>query len=42
VLKKPEGRIHFAGEHTSSPHAWIDTALKTGIREAVHIHNSHC
>jgi monoamine oxidase len=30
----PEGRIHFAGEHTSLHHAWIQGALESGIRAA--------
>jgi len=30
----PEGRIHFAGEHTSLYHAWIQGALESGIRAA--------
>ncbi|XP_006839896.1 PREDICTED: L-amino-acid oxidase-like [Chrysochloris asiatica] len=30
----PEGRIHFAGEHTCLPHAWIDTAIKSGLQAA--------
>jgi monoamine oxidase len=29
-----EGRIHFAGEHTSLYHAWIQGALESGIRAA--------
>ncbi|XP_075399355.1 L-amino-acid oxidase-like [Tenrec ecaudatus] len=39
----PEGRVHFAGEHTTLPHGWIDTAIKSGLRaarsiqEAVHL-----
>ncbi|XP_062240029.1 L-amino-acid oxidase-like [Platichthys flesus] len=36
-LFKSEGRLHFAGEHTGFPHAWIDTAMKTGIRAAINI-----
>ncbi|ERE83164.1 L-amino-acid oxidase-like protein [Cricetulus griseus] len=36
-LFQPEGRIHFAGEHTSLPHGWIDTAIKSGIRAAKNI-----
>ncbi|KAF0885695.1 OXLA oxidase, partial [Crocuta crocuta] len=36
-LFQPEGRIHFAGEHTSMPHAWIDTAIKSGLRAARNI-----
>ncbi|KAM7324420.1 hypothetical protein ACRRTK_016725 [Alexandromys fortis] len=33
-LSQPEGRIHFAGEHTSLPHGWLDTAIKSGLRAA--------
>ncbi|XP_074076398.1 L-amino-acid oxidase-like [Macrotis lagotis] len=33
-LFKPEGRIYFAGEHTTLPHGWIDTAIKSGLRAA--------
>jgi len=28
----------FAGEHTEFPHAWMDTAIKSGIRAAAEIH----
>ena len=27
----PEGRIHFAGEHCSLYHAWIQGALESGL-----------
>ncbi len=30
----PEGRIHFAGEHASLAHAWIQGALESGLRAA--------
>uniref|UniRef100_A0A8D0U6T3 Amine oxidase n=1 Tax=Sus scrofa TaxID=9823 RepID=A0A8D0U6T3_PIG len=33
-LFQPEDRIYFAGEHTSLPHAWIDTDIKSGLRAA--------
>ncbi|XP_069873246.1 L-amino-acid oxidase-like [Dipodomys merriami] len=36
-LFQTEGRIYFAGEHTSLPHAWIDTAIKSGLRAARNI-----
>ncbi|XP_014637257.1 PREDICTED: L-amino-acid oxidase-like [Ceratotherium simum simum] len=39
-LCKPEGRVHFAGEHTSLPHGWIDTAIKSGLRVARSIQES--
>jgi monoamine oxidase len=29
---KPEGRIHFAGEHASLDHAWIQGAFESGLR----------
>ena len=37
-IVKPEGRIHFAGEHCSLYHAWIQGALESGIRAANEIH----
>ncbi|XP_061566801.1 L-amino-acid oxidase-like [Cololabis saira] len=37
-LFKSEGRIHFAGEHTAFPHAWIETSMKSAIRAATNIH----
>ncbi|XP_004679516.1 PREDICTED: L-amino-acid oxidase-like [Condylura cristata] len=36
-LFQPEGRVHFAGEHTCLPHAWLDTAIKSGLRAAISI-----
>ncbi|RVE60776.1 hypothetical protein OJAV_G00184890 [Oryzias javanicus] len=39
-LFESEGRIHFAGEHTAFPHAWIETAMKSAIRAAVNINNT--
>jgi len=30
----PEGRIHFAGEHASLQHAWIQGAIESGLRAA--------
>ena len=37
-IVRPEGRIHFAGEHCSLYHAWIQGALESGIRAAQAIH----
>ena len=42
VLKAREGPIIFAGEYTASPHGWINTAVKSGIRAAIEVHNSAC
>lgn len=36
-LFQPEGRIHFAGEHTCQPHGWIDTAIRSGLQAARNI-----
>jgi monoamine oxidase len=33
-IRQPEGRLHFAGEHTSSFHGWIEGAVESGIRAA--------
>ncbi|MEX2080749.1 MAG: FAD-dependent oxidoreductase, partial [Dehalococcoidia bacterium] len=35
----PEGRIHFAGEHTSLSHAWIQGAIESGLRAAAEVHD---
>lgn len=37
---KPEGRIHFAGEHASLAHAWIQGAIESGLRAAVEVHQA--
>jgi monoamine oxidase len=34
----PEGRVHFAGEHASLAHAWIQGAIESGVRAAVEVH----
>ncbi len=39
-IVSPEGRIHFAGEHCSLYHAWIQGALESGIRAARAIHEA--
>ncbi|XP_051520874.1 L-amino-acid oxidase-like [Myxocyprinus asiaticus] len=39
-LAQHEGRIHFAGEHTARPHAWIETAMKSALRAAKNINNN--
>ncbi len=40
-IQAPEGRIHFAGEHTSLLHRWIQGAVESGLRAAYEIHNAH-
>jgi monoamine oxidase len=33
-----EGPIHFAGEHTSWKHGWIEGAIESGLRAALEVH----
>jgi len=33
-LARPEGRVHFAGEHASAWHRWMQGALASGVRAA--------
>jgi monoamine oxidase len=34
------GRAHFAGEHTSLKHAWIEGAIESGIRTALEVNET--
>ncbi|MCY1059732.1 NAD(P)/FAD-dependent oxidoreductase [Nannocystis sp. SCPEA4] len=34
----PEGPLHFAGEHTSLKHAWVEGALESAVRAAIEVH----
>ncbi len=36
----PEGRVHFAGEHASLAHAWIQGAIESGLRAAMEINGA--
>lgn len=36
-IQAPEGRVHFAGEHTSTARSWIQGAIESGIRVAVEV-----
>jgi monoamine oxidase len=38
VARRVEGRIHFAGEHTSLWHGWMNGALESGRRAAREVH----
>ncbi|XP_019901618.2 L-amino-acid oxidase isoform X3 [Esox lucius] len=38
-LFRNESRVHFAGEHTATPHAWIETSMKSALRAARNISN---
>lgn len=33
-----EDRLHFAGEHTTLTHAWVQGAVESGIRAAAEVH----
>jgi monoamine oxidase len=39
-VARPEGRIHFAGEHTSSWATWMQGALESGIRAAREVNDA--
>ena len=40
VAQRPEGRIHFAGEHTSAWHGWMNGALESGNRAAEEVNEA--
>ena len=40
VIKQPEGKLHFAGEHTSSFHGWMEGAIESGLRAAYEVNQS--
>jgi len=37
-LARPEGTVHFAGEHISAARGWINGAIESGLRAAEEIH----
>jgi monoamine oxidase len=38
-IYSPEGRVHFAGEHASSIHGWIQGAIESGIHVAYDVND---
>jgi monoamine oxidase len=36
-IAAPEGRVHFAGEHTTLIHGWMQGAIESGIRVAFEV-----
>jgi monoamine oxidase len=40
VLTKPEGRIHFAGEHTAGWQGYMNGAIESGHRAAQEVHTA--
>ncbi|ARI79214.1 amine oxidase [Halobacillus mangrovi] len=41
ALYSPEGRIHFAGEHTSPFHGWVEGAIESAIRAAYEVNDKN-
>ncbi|MBA2646369.1 MAG: FAD-dependent oxidoreductase, partial [Pyrinomonadaceae bacterium] len=37
----PEGRVHFAGDHTSAWIRWMQGALHSGLRVAREVNNAN-
>ncbi|MGW9432965.1 FAD-dependent oxidoreductase, partial [Streptomyces decoyicus] len=35
-----EGPVHFAGEHVSLKHAWIEGAVETAVRAAIAVNEA--
>ncbi|HEV2764179.1 MAG TPA: FAD-dependent oxidoreductase, partial [Pyrinomonadaceae bacterium] len=40
AIQRPEGRLHFAGEHTSRLPSWMQGALESGLRAAREINEA--
>jgi len=40
IAQRREGRIHFAGEHTSAWHGWMNGALESGNRAAAEVNDA--
>lgn len=40
IAQQPEGRVHFAGEHTSAWHGWMNGALESGNRAAAEVNEA--
>ncbi|MFY9607921.1 MAG: FAD-dependent oxidoreductase [Blastocatellia bacterium] len=40
IAQRAEGRIHFAGEHTSAWHGWMNGALESGNRAADEVNDA--
>jgi monoamine oxidase len=40
-IERPEGRVHFAGEHTSAWPYWMQGALQSGLRAAKEVNEAN-
>ncbi|SFF00940.1 monoamine oxidase [Bacillus sp. OV194] len=38
AISSPEGRLHFAGEHATKNHGWIQGSIESAIRAAHEVH----
>jgi monoamine oxidase len=38
MFEPRHGPLHFAGEHTSLKHAWIEGAVESAVRAALEVH----
>ncbi|TLS36891.1 flavin monoamine oxidase family protein [Pseudalkalibacillus caeni] len=38
-IRQPEGKLHFAGEHTSNFHGWIEGGIESGVRAAFEVNH---
>ncbi|MEN1938572.1 flavin monoamine oxidase family protein [Paenibacillus sp. 102] len=38
-IHTPEGKVHFAGEHTTLTHGWMQGGIESGIRVAYEVNN---
>lgn len=38
-IAMPQGRVHFAGEHTTLTHGWMQGAIESGIRVAYEVND---
>jgi monoamine oxidase len=38
-ITRPEGRVHFAGEHTTLTHGWMQGAIESGICAGYEVNN---
>ncbi|PYZ97589.1 amine oxidase [Alteribacter lacisalsi] len=40
IIRRPEGRMHFAGEHSSDLHGWVEGAVESGVRAALEVNEA--
>ena len=40
VMRRPHGRVHFAGDHCSSLPGWVQGAIESGHEAAEAVHHA--